>query len=88
MATLERFPGGKVYLDANVFIYAVEAMAEYAVEIEALFSRIDDGSIVAATSELTLAEVLAKPFEAGRHDIASDQRRHARAFGVACGAAG
>ncbi len=70
MATLERLPGGKVYLDANVFIYAVEAVAEYAVEIEALFSRIDDGSIVAATSELTLAEVLAKPFEAGRHDIA------------------
>jgi predicted nucleic acid-binding protein len=70
MATLERFAGGKVYLDAKIFIYAVEAVAEYSVDVEALFSRIDDGSIVAATSKLTLAEVLAKPFEAGRHDIA------------------
>jgi predicted nucleic acid-binding protein len=70
MAILEKFPGGKVYLDTNVFIYAVEAVAEYAVAIEALFGRIEDGSIVAATSELTLAEVLVKPLEAGRHDIA------------------
>ncbi len=70
MAILEGFPDGKLYLDTNIFIYAVEAVAEYSVAVETLFGRIDDGSIAAATSELTLAEVLAKPFEAGRHDIA------------------
>jgi predicted nucleic acid-binding protein len=45
-------------------------VAEYAAAVAALFDRIDDGSVVAATSELTLAEVLAKPLEAERLDIA------------------
>ena len=69
MAGLADLPSGKVYLDTNVFIYAVEAVPEYAVAVEALFGRIDDRSVVAVTSELTLGEVLAKPFEAGRYDI-------------------
>ena len=70
MAILDDLPGGKIYLDTNVFIYAVEAVAEYSAAVDALFDLMDRGSIVACTSELTLAEVLAKPFEAGRHDIA------------------
>jgi predicted nucleic acid-binding protein len=70
MEILAGLEGGKVYLDTNVFIYAVEAVAEYASAVEALFGRMEDGAISAVTSELTLAEALAKPFEAGRHDIA------------------
>jgi predicted nucleic acid-binding protein len=70
MAILDDLPGGKVYLDTNVFIYAVEAVAEYSAAVDALFDLMDSGSIVACTSELTLAEVLAKPFEVGRDDIA------------------
>ena len=62
--------GRKVYLDTNVFIYAVEAVAEYASAIDTLFSLIEAGGIAAFTSELTLAEALAKPFEGGRQDIA------------------
>jgi len=53
-----------------VFIYAVEAVADHAAAIEALFERIGEGAIIAFTSELTLAEALAKPFEMGRDDIA------------------
>jgi hypothetical protein len=49
MALLADLPSGKVYLDTNVFIYAVEAVPEYAVAVEALFGRIDDRSIVAVT---------------------------------------
>lgn len=71
MALLADLPSGKVYLDTNVFIYAVEAVPEYAAAIETLFGRIDDRSLVAVTSELTLGEVLAKPFEVGRQDIAA-----------------
>jgi predicted nucleic acid-binding protein len=70
MAVLEALPAGKVYLDTNVFIYAVEAVAEYGTAIGELFRLIDAGTISAVTSELALAEVLAKPFEAGRHDVA------------------
>jgi predicted nucleic acid-binding protein len=70
MEILEDLEDGKVYLDTNVFIYAVEAVAEYMAAVEALFGRLEDGTVNAVTSELALAEVLAKPFEVGRHDIA------------------
>lgn len=58
-----------VYLDSNVFIYAVEGFAQHRPFIEELFRQIDGGRIDAVTSELTMAEVLVKPFEAGREDI-------------------
>lgn len=58
-----------VYLDSKVFIYAVEGFAQHRPFIEELFRQIDGGRIDAVTSELTMAEVLVKPFEAGREDI-------------------
>ncbi len=58
--------GKVVYLDSNVFIYAVEGFAERRPFVEGPFRQIDSGRIDAVTSELTLAEVLVKPFEAGR----------------------
>jgi predicted nucleic acid-binding protein len=70
MDIVESLRGRRVYLDTNIFIYAVEAVAEYAAAVEALFDLIEGGEIEAATSELTLAEALAKPFEAGRPDSA------------------
>ena len=70
MAILDDLRGKKVYLDTNIFIYAVEDVVEYASTVSALFSLIEDGATAAFTSELTLAEVLPKPFEAGRQDIA------------------
>jgi predicted nucleic acid-binding protein len=70
MEIIESLRGRKVYLDTNIFIYAVEAVVQYATAVNALFDLIEGGQIEAVTSELTLAEVLAKPFEAGRHDIA------------------
>jgi predicted nucleic acid-binding protein len=70
MEILEDLQGGKVYLDTNVFIYAVEAVAEYGQAVEALFDLIERGVVEAVTSELALAEALAKPLEVGRFDIA------------------
>jgi predicted nucleic acid-binding protein len=70
MEILEDLQAGKVYLDTNVFIYAVEAVAEYVAAVEVLFGLIEDGTVSAVTSELTLAEALAKPLEVGRYDIA------------------
>jgi predicted nucleic acid-binding protein len=54
--------GQRVYLDANVFIYALEGHARYAPLLSDLFRAIDRGEVQAVTSELTLAEVLVKPF--------------------------
>jgi predicted nucleic acid-binding protein len=54
--------GQPVYLDANVFIYALEAYPEFIPAITELFSLIDSGKLYAVTSQLTLAETLVKPF--------------------------
>jgi predicted nucleic acid-binding protein len=70
MGGVDELRGKRVYLDTNVFIYAVEARPEYAAFLKALFDLLEASEATAVTSELTLAEVLGKPFEEGRHDIA------------------
>lgn len=60
---LATLPGGsRIYLDANVWIYALEGYAAYTAPLTALFERLDAGDLLGTTSELTLAEVLVKPF--------------------------
>lgn len=55
--------GQRVYLDANIVIYAVEGFANLAAQLRSLLEALDAAEIVAVTSELTLAEVLVKPFK-------------------------
>ena len=55
--------GRLVYLDTNVFIYALEGYPAFAEPLAALFRGIDNGTCRAVTSELTLAEVLVKPIK-------------------------
>ena len=61
MAILEAITGTRVYLDTNIFIYAVEGYAKFETELNELFEAFDAGNFQAITSELTLAEVLVKP---------------------------
>ncbi len=56
----------RVYLDANVFIYAVEGYPTFKDRLRILLEAIDRRDIEAVTSELTLAEVLVKPFREGQ----------------------
>jgi predicted nucleic acid-binding protein len=53
--------GRRPYIDANIVVYAVEGYAEHESAIRAILAAMDHGELVAATSELTLAEVLVKP---------------------------
>ncbi|MCD8488966.1 MAG: PIN domain-containing protein [Desertifilum sp.] len=62
MVFLNTILGTRVYLDTNIFIYAFEGYPEFATRLTELFTLIDEGSVSAVTSELTLAEVLVKPF--------------------------
>jgi predicted nucleic acid-binding protein len=55
--------GQRVYLDANIIIYAIEGFAAVATQIQALLLAMDAAEITAVTSELTLAEVLVKPLK-------------------------
>lgn len=54
-----------VYLDTNIWIYALEGYPALVQPLTELFTAIDQGDISAVTSELTLAEVLVKPFMDG-----------------------
>jgi predicted nucleic acid-binding protein len=70
MGGIDALRGRRLYLDANVFIYAVEGSPEHVAFLEGLLDLLDAGDATAVTSELTLAEVLAKPFEENRTDLA------------------
>ena len=59
---MRRLLGRRVYLDTNVFVYAVEGIAPYAGTLRPLFESIAAGETRGVTSELTLAEALVKPF--------------------------
>lgn len=61
MDFLNAIRGPFVYLDTNIFIYALEAYVEYVSALTALFNAIDQGQFTAVTSELTLAECLVRP---------------------------
>jgi predicted nucleic acid-binding protein len=56
----------RLYLDANVFIYAIEGNAEIADPLLRLFDLFRDNRGIGVTSELTLAEVLPRASNARR----------------------
>jgi predicted nucleic acid-binding protein len=57
---LERIGNRRVYLDTNIFIYALEDTS-FTPLLADLFTAIDDYKLEAVTSELSLAETLVKP---------------------------
>jgi len=61
--------GERVYLDTNVFIYAIEGYPEFVDELNEFFDSIDAGNLRAFTSELTLAEVLVRPLRDANLEI-------------------
>jgi predicted nucleic acid-binding protein len=71
MALIGDLKGKRIYLDANIIIYIVEEPVPLSAGQLALFKAIDDGSIAAVTSELSLAECLVYPLTANDPRLAS-----------------
>lgn len=69
MESIADFTGQRVYLDANILIYAIEDVAEFSAPVRLVFAGIDRGDFSAVTSELSLAECLTKPLLDNRRDI-------------------
>lgn len=69
MGLIDRITGGRIYLDTNIVIYALEGYREFAPALVSLFQAIDENKIKAVTSELTLAESLVKPLMIGNRVI-------------------
>ncbi len=61
MTALASLKGNRIYLDANIFIYAVEGFPKYSMLCREILVAIDESIIHAVTSELTVAEVLVRP---------------------------
>jgi predicted nucleic acid-binding protein len=75
MGVLEKVVGGSVYLDANVFIYAIEDYPDYDADVSELFRELDARNLSAFTSELTLAEVLVKPLADRDSDLVENYKK-------------
>lgn len=60
-----------VYLDANILIEALEGVSARARELRGLLALVQSGSVLATTSEWTLAEVLVRPLALGAADLAA-----------------
>lgn len=69
MSPIDAFRGGRIYLDANVFIYAVEGYPKYLGLCSEILSGIQSGAFRGLTSELTLAEVLVRPLREGASEV-------------------
>jgi predicted nucleic acid-binding protein len=65
VGTLVLPSGGSVYVDANVIIYRIERVAPYLQVAAPLWDALDAGKQQVITSELSVLEVLVKPFQVG-----------------------
>ena len=59
---IERLANQRAYIDANVFIYAIERNEHFGSAAQRVLQTVLLGPGSAFTSELTLAEVLVQPF--------------------------
>ena len=69
MGLLDLIGPRSLYLDSNVFIYAIEGFEPYRRQLDELFSAIESSAVQAWTSELTLAEVLVRPVQIGDEGV-------------------
>lgn len=58
-----------VYLDTSIFIYFVECEPRYYDLCDEIFRYMEEGRIEAATSTLTLLEILVQPYRAKEEDL-------------------
>lgn len=65
MGTLSLPTSGRVYVDANTAIYAVERIEPYCTLLEPLWQAAQRGQVSLVTSELTWLETLTKPLRDG-----------------------
>ena len=70
MGIVNRLEGKRVYLDANLFIYLLEA-DDYPLQRDAVagvFRMLDTGKMTGVVSEFALGEILPHPLRHGRQD--------------------
>ena len=61
MGILTAIQGDRIYLDVNIWIYALEQHPTFSQPLTELFQQVDQKALTVVTSELSLAEALVKP---------------------------
>jgi len=76
MSKIDRILSGfsRIGIDTSPFIYHFEAHPVYTKFTVPLFRRIEAGKVEAATTTITLMEVLVKPMREGAASVVSDYR--------------
>ena len=77
MGLIPLLKGNRIYLDSNIWLYALEDSPEYSELLVSLFSAAKARSLMVFTSELTLAEVLVRSI---RENDAAKQAIYTRAI--------
>lgn len=76
MSLADRLRGvARVFLDTAPFIYFAELNPNFIHEVDALFTRLEDGSLAGVTSPITLAEALVIPLRRSNQSAALRVRR-------------
>lgn len=70
MGLIEDVGSGPVCLDTVVFIYFIEENPEFMGVVEPVFKAIDQGTMSAVTSAVTLLEALVVPYRVGDQRLA------------------
>jgi predicted nucleic acid-binding protein len=70
LGLIDQIGGGPLALDTVSFIYFIEEHPRYLTLLDSVFSAIDEGSLPAIASALTLLEVLVIPYRAGNMGLA------------------
>lgn len=60
----------QIFLDTAPVIYFVEKNPDFAEKVQPLFSKLDEGTLTAVVSPITLAECLVLPYKIHNPDIA------------------
>ena len=69
-------PSKKLYLDSNIFMYALEGHELYWTVLQRLFQHIASQQILVCTSELALAECLVMPLKLNNQPLAELYKTH------------
>lgn len=68
MGKVSELAGRRIYADSNVFIYALESLADHADVAQELLTIGADEELVVVTSLLSLSECLVKPLRMGHSE--------------------
>jgi predicted nucleic acid-binding protein len=63
------FCGDRIYIDANILIYAMEDFPQFSEIAGEVLRNLEEGLFEGVTSELTIAEVLVAPLRKSQHHL-------------------